>query len=143
MLPRKYYIVVAAASVVLATYLIGVSTTSDFDAFAKRAIRDLGHSPEPVVTQRLLRHLSEKRVQNVTEYLEQNANRGYYEVAIADAGLSPNQRESLAGRSATKLTVFSSQYFNTVVSRYELRILVYENASNLEQIEAYVFFHSL
>ena len=116
---------------------------SDFDKFAKKTIKELGHNSEPQkATNAVLEYLRKNGIEDPISFFQENMDNKY----IADAddpNLSRIAQSYVRGGKVKTYTSFSSRYFNYVIFNHEFVIRVRDLRSGERKITARIYYNTL
>ena len=129
-----------------AFFVVKKLNASEFDKFAKKAIREIGGNKNPEApTKRLYAFLEEQNIESgeIIDFLDENMKSFSRRISLVDPDLSPTSRLLLKEENAKSLISFTSRYPLFPLGESELRVLVYERENGEIELVAHIFFHTL
>lgn len=139
---RIFHLFLGLLSASLLAVILLPLLASDFDKFAKATIREFGHrSDQQLVTDAVLHYLEENQIDDPIAFFTENMDTTYV-INADDPNLSETDKSSVRSGNVTKVTSFSSKYFNRVITNYQLRIRVWDLRSGERKITTQIYLNA-
>ena len=135
---KKIAFLVSASAVVI--YMALPLFASDFDKFAKKTIRSIGHNgDQQLVSKAVNTYLKDNHIDDPIAFFTKNMDRTYV-IDADDPNLSERDRSSVRDGDVKRLTSFRSTYFKYWLLSHRLVIRVWDLRSGERRIHAHIYY---